>query len=286
MFTHNPVTPVRLEILVDLLRKHPHGYARADLYRLLSPESLKPDLSQGSGAVTTVSAAIDLGLAEESSGLVKISSIYRKHESARCSILHAFDSKVLCSTNVEKYFAMFYAYYLFLGKSVYQLANKDSEMWAQKFNTHVFSNEVQEKNPFNEYKHSKLNTWFKYVGLGWVDPEGNLQANPYERILRVLPDIFSERHKLNSHEFMNRLATVCPELDGGEMFLLANRNWKSEDKQCSLGLSHALIELHEDEIIRLECPADCQDWSLKEAEPPRDDYFKGDRFESVEWRKK
>jgi hypothetical protein len=37
--------------------------------------------------------------------------------------------------------------------------------------------------------------------------------------------------------------------------------------------------------LRLDCPADCQDWSLREAEPPRDDSFKGDRFALVEWRK-
>ena len=252
---------------------------------MLSPASLKPDLSQGSAAVTSVSAAIDLGLAEESSGKVKISDACHKAKSARIAILHAFDSKVLADNKVEKYFALFYAYYLFLGKRVYPLANQSSEKWAEQFNSHVFLGEVQE-NPFNDYKHPKLITWFGYVGLGWFDPNGKFQANPYNRLVRALPQIFSSAHKLSSDEFMKGVSLVCPELDGGEMFRQANRDWMPSDKKCTLGLSHALIELHEDGVIRLDCPADCQDWSLKEAEPPRDDCFKGDCFASIEWRKK
>ena len=123
------------------------------------------------------------------------------------------------------------------------------------------------------------------MGLGWYDPAGSFQANPYDRVARAFPALFAGKSKLSSDEFMNGLAASCPELDGGTIFRQANRDWNGADKQCSPGLSHALIELHEDGVIRLDCPADCQEWSLKEAEPPRDDWFKGDRIASVEWRK-
>jgi len=284
MFTDDAVTPVRLEILVDLLRKCRGGLAREDVYRLLQPKPLEPN-PQFIPAKATIRAAVELGLTEESAGTLSLSASCKREKDTRSAILRAFDEKVLANTDVEKYFSLFYAYYLYLGKAVYVRAKQSGEDWAKQFNKDVFLDEPQQ-NPFNRDKLTGLHRWLSYVGLGWYDPAENFQANPYERLSRVLPEIFSKNRKLDSDEFMERLSRACPELDGGEVFRKANQNWKSADKQCSLGLSHALIELHEDEVIRLECPADCQDWSLKEAEPPRDDCFKGDRFASVEWRKK
>jgi hypothetical protein len=284
MFTDDAVTPVRIEILVDLLRHHPRGLAREDTYRLLQPKALDPSPSL-TPAKATVRAALELGLAEESGGTLSLSDSGKRLKEARAVVLNAFDEKVMVGTEVEKYFALFYAYLLFLGKEVHLRARQSDEEWAKQFNKVVLLGEVQ-KNPFNKDKVSDLtNTWFIYAGLGWKDPAGYFQANPYERLVRALPVLFGKKRKLTSPEFMQALAETCPELDGGELFQQANRAWKSEEKQCTLGLSHALIELHEDEVLRLDCPADCQEWSLKEAEPPRDDAFKGDRFASVEWRK-
>ena len=289
MFTHNPVTPVRLEILVDLLCRYPRGLPRKDVYRLLQPEPLNNDLGSGSPSIVTVGAGIDLGLIEQDGGELTVSSAYRKVADPRESILKAFELHVLCGLAVEKYFALFYAYYLGLGKEVYSRRLQDNQAWADQFNAAVYDSEPQE-NPFNGTKLTGLHRWFKYVGLGWYDPADNFQANPYNRVLRALPGIFSSSRKLGSDEFMKGLAPVCPELDGGEIFQKANRRWNSGEKVCSLGLSHALIELHEDGIIQLECPADAGEglpgWSLRDAEPPRDDFFKSDLFTTVEWRMK
>jgi hypothetical protein len=285
MFTDDAVTPVRLEILIDLLRKSRGGLAREEIYRHLQPEALKPD-SKLAPSKATVRAALDLELlAEETQGTLSLRVSCKKKKDTRSAVLSAFDEKALANTKVEKYFALFYSYYLGLGKAVYSRAKHSGEEWAKQFNADVFSGEPQD-NPFNATKLTGLHRWFSYVGLGWYDPASNFQANPYERVLRALPTIFSGVRKLSSGDFMNQLARTCPELDGGEIFRQANRNWKSEDKQCSLGLSHAMIELHEDGVIALDCPADNQDWSLKEAEPPRDDQFKGDRFSSIKWRNK
>jgi hypothetical protein len=283
MFTDDAVTPVRLEILIDLLRKSRSSLAREEVYRLLQPEALKPD-PKLAPSKATVRAALDLEIAEEAQGALSLSASCKKRKDTRSAILSAFDEKALANTEVEKYFALFYSYYLGLGKSVYSRAKYSGEEWAKEFNADVFSGEPQD-NPFNATKLTGLHRWYSYVGLGWYDPADNFQANPYERLIRALPLIFSTGRKLSSDAFMHQLAIACPELDGGQVFKQANRNWKSIDKQCSLGLSHALIELHEDEVIQLDCPADCQDWSIKEAEPPRDDHFKGDRFAFVEWRK-
>ena len=81
---------------------------------------------------------------------------------------------------------------------------------------------------------------------------------------------------------MEKLAATCPELDGGDIFRQANPSWEKSDKKCTLGLSHALIELHLDQVIRLACPADSAGWSIKDAEPPGDEDFKSEKFDSLE----
>ena len=84
---------------------------------------------------------------------------------------------------------------------------------------------------------------------------------------------------------MTQLARVCPELDGGKIFLQANkyRNYNPVDKQCTLGLSHALVDLHEDEIIRLSCPTDSRGWNIELAQPSRDDTIESDRITIIEY---
>ena len=140
---------------------------------------------------------------------------------------------------------------------------------------------MPQPNRFNEPKHKGLEAWFSYAGLGWFDPAGNFQANPYERLRRALPTIFGRQRSLGADPFMEKLSAACPELDGGEIFRQANLAWQASEKKCTLGLSHALIELHLDQVIRLSCPADSAGWSVDEAEPPGDEDFKSTRFESV-----
>ena len=282
MFTDNTVTPIRLEILVDLLRRR--SLPRDEIYRVLQPNQSDPG-SQSNQAKATVRAASELGLALESEGTLNLSSPCKREKDTKNAILEAWDEKVFGGTDVEKYFALFYSYFLCLGKEVYTRTKQSHSDWAVQFNKDVFSDEMQE-NPFNQTKLSGLHRWFCYVGVGWYDPAQNFQANPYERVLRTLPAIFGKNRKLSSADFMEAISKRCPELDGGTIFRQANRSWTPDDKQCSLGLGHALIELHEDGILQLDCPADCQQWSLREAEPPRDDHFRGDRFETVHWKKK
>jgi len=285
MFTDDAVTPVRLEILVDLLRHCRHGIAREDAYRLLQPQPLTGDHAPFIPAKATIRAALELELAEENGGSLTLSAACRKETNARVAILLAFDDQVLGKTDIEKYFALFYSYYLGLGKQVYSRKDQNNEKWAEQFNEVVFGT-VEQENRFNDTKLTGLHRWFNYVGLGWYDSEEEFQAIPYDRLKRALPMIFANKKELEAEAFMAELARVCPELDGGNIFKQANRNWPPADKNCTLGLSHALIELHSDGSIELNCPADSSadncDWSLREAEPPRNESLKGDRFTSVE----
>jgi hypothetical protein len=97
-----------------------------------------------------------------------------------------------------------------------------------------------------------------------------------------MSSIFGKEIKITGDQFMSKLAEVCPELDGGKMFLRANKHYDANAKQCTLGLSQALIGLHEDGFVRLTCPIDSRGWNLGKANPGRDDYIKSDRLELIE----
>ena len=288
MFTNNPVTPTRLEILIDLLREYPRGLPRQEVYQLLQPRSLNPSTGGGSPSASTVKAGTDLQLILDDKGVLSQSATCRKFENSRDAILQAFDALVLGSTEIEKYFALFYAYYLCLGKSVYEFRSYNNEQWANHFNDSVFSSEAQE-NRFNDTKLTGLHRWLNYIGLGWYDPNGKFQANPYERLQRVLPTIFAKKSELKIEDFMMNLAQICPELDGGSIFKQANPQWRKSDMRCTLGLSHALIELHLDNVIRLSCPADTSGligWDIGDASPPSDKDIRSSKIQGIVFLKK
>lgn len=283
MFTDQPVTPVRLEVLLDLLRRYSSGLKREVIYELLQPQPLCDDPKKTT-SLQTVGAALQLDLAEEKQNVITLNKHFDKNKSIKENILRAVDRMVLSSLEIELYLSLYYAYYLGLDKKVYDRLGFSRDKWVEQFNKDVFNNEPQ-SNPFNATKHTGLDRWFSYFGLGWYDSNDQFQANPYERLLRSLPDIFRGESELYGDQFMKQLSEVCPELDGGEIFLKANkyRGYNPEDKQCTLGLSHAFVELHEDKIITLECPVDSRGWSIELAMPSRDDTIKQDRITLIKY---
>jgi len=264
MFTDDQVTPVRLEILLDLLRDFPRGLSRDRISRLLQPEPLAAQTTTAARA--TIKAALELELADEQGGVLKLADSGRKGN-ARSAILSAFDQRILTTVQTEPYFALFYGYALGLDRATpsYQW---DRPTWVTQFNKVTFRG-VEQSNPFNETKLTGLHRWFGYVGLGWYDPAGKFQPNPYDRLRRVLPLIFGKVRRLPADDWMRRLAEHCPDLDGGSLFRQANPSYSADSKRCSVGLSHALVELHLDSVMRLDRPADSAGWSVEDAEPPK-----------------
>ena len=183
----------------------------------------------------------------------------------------------------EPFFALFYSYYLGTDQG---FEDRRPDEWVGGFINDVYEG-MHQDNPFNTTKFSGLNRWYSYAGLGWYD--GNIfQANPYERIKRSLPKIFSgkSKKKLDGEKFIKQIGALCPELDGGEIFIKGNkyRPYNISDKKCSSGLSHALVELHEDKVIKLYCPGDSQGWYINKAEPIVDDTVKHPfRIQQVEY---
>lgn len=286
MFTDQPVTPTRVETLLNLMREFSdRKITREILIDLLQPDGLPDRNPNKTQAKQAVSAATELGLIEaDSENRLKPTFKSNDKRDSRQILLEALDEKVLQNTNVEPYFALFYGYLLALNSD--GAKQQTGDKWASEFQRDVFGEE-RPANPFNDTKLTGLNRWFGFVGLGWYDTNRVFQPNPYERLLRRLPLIFGKNKKLTSENFMQKLAEFCPELDGGEIFLLAHRfrNYDSAAKVCTLGLSHALIDLHQDGKIRLICPRDSRGWSIEAAQPPSGDGLDSSRIDSIEFLK-
>jgi hypothetical protein len=281
MFMDEPTTPARVEVLIDVLRTLQNkGIQAAALRQLFQPKGL-PGLTPNSNQATyTISAARQLGVfVEDESGAISLKLNPRDRRSSREVLLEAIDEKVLAMEEVEPWFALFYAYLLHCDDG--SAAPGKGRDWEERFNREVLQDQ-RVANRFNEAKYIGFRRWFRYVGLGWHDSTNTFQPNPYARIRRKLRDMFGQHQSLESDQFMQRLGEICPELDGGRFFRRANRNYDSTVRTCSTGLSHALIELHLDGLVQLDCPVDSLGWSLTKAMPPRDGQkLRSDRFDSV-----
>lgn len=282
MFTDGPVTPRRVEIVVAVVREvgRRGGIRRDALYALLQPREL-PDVKSTEQAMQAIRAALELELIEEAGQSVRPTSriLGREKPAPRESVIRAFDEFVLGSDAVEPYLALFYGYLLGLNEE--GSAPRDAQHWADEFNRVVYGGNLT-TNPFNRTKYRGVGRWLPYAGLGWNDPEGTFHCNPVGRLDRALPVIFDRTTRLDVEEFFAKLAAVCPELDGGALFLRANPSWDARRRQITMGLSHALLEMHGEDRLVLECPVDSNGWSLSLADPPRDgNHLRSDRVSVI-----
>lgn len=284
MFTDQPVTPTRVETLINLLRGLPPNKRvdRDTLTQLLQPQGM-PDVDpkKRDAARNTIKAAFELDLIEETEDkFIKLKFPRSDSRPTTQILIDALDNKVLGDVNVEPFLARFYSYVLSLNKE--GVVKKSNEEWARNFERDVFGGHRTD-NPFNATKLTGLHRWMGYMGLGWYDADEIFQPNPYERVQRRLRAIFPAKTKrLSGDDFMSRLAGACPELDGGDIFRQANKQYNAEARVCSLGVSHALVDLHLDGRLRLFCPSDSRGWSIELAEPPSDDVLQSARIATVE----
>jgi hypothetical protein len=279
MFTDQQAVPAKLKVLLEVILSKPNGFSRQDLYDLMQPDSLR---SNSDSTKKNIGAGLELELLKEEKGsIIRLNNSYNKKLSVHSNILNACDEKILKSSEIEYHLSLYYAYYLGLGAQIYQKSVWKGEEWSNEFNTAVFGG-IPQSNRFNNTKYTGIHRWLSFLGLGWYDSTGFFHPDPTERILRSMSSIFGKEIKITGDQFMSKLAEVCPELDGGKMFLQANKHYDANAKQCTLGLSQALIGLHEDGFVRLTCPIDSRGWNLGKANPGRDDYIKSDRLELIE----
>lgn len=285
MFTDGPLTPLRLEALISLLRENsPRGMPRDALRKLLQPLPLPAVTEQSWKSMTDggIRAGEELGLLHVDDE-IHLTDAAKGRRSVRECVLHAIDEHVLGTTDVEWYFASFYSYVLGLGPDATTRTNVD---WVDSFRRQVPDTHGN-SNPFNKDKLSGLNRWFVYAGLGWWDSSENFVCNPYDRLLRRFPLIFHDHRKLDDHAFFDRMAMHCPELDGGAIFAAANPSFDPKTKEATLGVSNALLEMHDLGIVRLHAYPDSGGWSIRSASPSDDGAtLRSDRLAQVEWLEK
>ena len=284
MFTHEPTTPLRVEILLELVWEMRHRKLdKGSIHKFLQPNGL-PGLNLTSDqAYKTIKAAEELGLIDkDNDGSYRPSWNVRKPFAARDILLSAIDDKVLSSTSIEPWFARFFSYVINQKDDVVGLGSTEGDKWSAGFNRDLYGT-TPEQNPFNGTKFIGLRRWMRYAGLGWHDTEDNFIPSPYSRVRRKLGDIFGKKGKLFSDEFMSSLGTHCPELDNGAIFNEVNKG-VDMNRTCTRAISTALRDLHDDKIIRLDCPKDSRGWDLIRSgsiRKPQERLF-SDKFDYVE----
>lgn len=283
MFTDTEATPARVEMLLDVVRSMTGRKLDATVIRgLLQPEGLPGRTEASDQAGRTIAAARDLDLiADQGDGMIRPARA-RDHRSARQAVLEALDQRILSDDSIEPWFALFYAF--LLGRDAEAPAGPvPAKEWETRFERELFPSE-KPTNRFNDTKYRGLRRWLRYAGLGWHDSAECFHPNPYSRLARQLPAIFESKRELSIDRFMERLAEKCPELDGGLLFQKANPGWEKGARSLTLGLAHALVDLHSDGVLTLDCPLDTDGWSIAKASPPRDsEHLKSDRVASVRY---
>ncbi|HET6160613.1 MAG TPA: hypothetical protein VFE34_19870 [Dongiaceae bacterium] len=279
MFTDTSATPTRVELLIDVVRAMAgRKLTQQTVRELLQPPGLPALTEQSKQAQEVLSAARLLGLiSDEADGQIKLVQARDARPAAEI-LRETLDDKVLSSEAVEPWFALFYAY--LLGRNLPACPN-DGSAFEIAFNKDLFGDEKM-PDRFNKTKYAGFRRWMRYAGLGWHDSADAFIANPYDRVRRALAQIFGKKRSMTSVEFMQNLAAVCPELDGGAIFLKANADYDASIRKCTTGLSHALIDLHLAGVIELNCPLDSDGWSIAAAAPPNDGkQLKSDKISTV-----
>jgi hypothetical protein len=139
------------------------------------------------------------------------------------------------------------------------------------FNDQMYPNESQRQ--FNDTKLPPWRRWAAFLGLGWVMKQRLtlvLVPDATRRLQPLLPEIFREQQEMVFYQFMERLASLCPELDGGELYRQcwqASRGSETKGNSLSLMLSTALRSLDSLKQIRLINQADAlKIWQLYPAQ--------------------
>jgi len=283
-FIDNPTIPIRLETLLEVIIFYgKKKLNQKQIVNLLQPNGL-PDLREKSNqAKDHLNAAMNLNIIEKDGDIYNLNKKIITNN-AKQIIIEACDKYILNDNEVndlEPYFAWFYSYLLGQNK---EAKSGDGTNWEYDFNKEFFP-EKKASNQFNNDKYIQFLSWYRYLGLGWRDPNNSLQPNPYERVKRTLPKIFEKLDEITIDDFMGKLAQFCPELDGGTIFIKANAKiWKKEDRVFTRGLGRAMYELHIDKVIELQGIKDATYfWNIKDIDIKLEESIKSTEISNVKY---
>jgi hypothetical protein len=266
MFTDNPTIPIQLETLLDVVYAMRSRRATRDvIIKLVQPRGL-PDLKENSEQASNhLRAAHELGLINaDADGNLRLTYRQVGQHDARLAILEAFDKVALANSDVEFWAGRFYGFLIGREEASFATDLAVAASLTSEFMDGL-EGHIDRANVMNPDKFRALIRWYPYVGLGWIDPAGAFAPDPTVRLKRALPSIWQNEISLDADVFMTRLARVCPELDGGALFLEGRGGRNLGGRVCTQALATALRSLHATGTIKLHCPSDSQGWHLERA---------------------
>lgn len=261
------VTPPRLHAMIRLILRL-QSPTRKDVIDLLQPSVLIADQS---AAKNIYIAAVNCDIITEAPD----KTLLLNGDAAQLESMQGFQlymqQRILGVTEsyVPNYlFNLYSAWYIVQNERVLHFVDKDFETG---FNEELFQDD--ELRTFNMTKFNGWRTWAAFLGLGWPIKPGLsgrreiLVPCASNRLKGVLTQLLpTDGQAIKFSFFAERLATLCPELDGGSLFIQcweASRGREVRGNQLSLALSTGLRQLSERGEIELIRQADATDvWQL------------------------
>ncbi len=302
IINNKQVTPQRLHALVRLVARRQKP-SREDILTMLQPSMVSPN-TKASAAVFAATVRTELIVYDTAEDCVSLSSDLKRNDIEHIEGFRWIMQQKLCGVtdpDEDNYLLnQIVAWYAVQETTAYRL--KKSEL-AIKFNQELYpqyassvrnvgeDNEDGEGNEDNEdgeededddefeedsdvdeddggraINSTKLEAWFRWATfLGWgIVSKNVLWPVAHRRLLPVLKPLWNQSMRFS--DFMDYVASACPELDGGSLFdecWQASRPAYPRGQQLSFMLSTALSTLHGLKRVRLERSADAQDrWQI------------------------
>jgi len=277
IINNNQVTPHRLHALVCLVPRL-RTPSRDDLLELLQP----PDLVNSQDASKAVYlAAINFRVIveDENSRVSLHPDIGKRQNIETISGFRAFMQKRLtgiADENADNYlFNLFTAWYAVQNEEVFRYSKKTGfrEQFNEAMDFREESDLLEEGRILSDEKLNGWLTWASFLGWGWRMKARTLDLlmpDAHERLIPVLPLLLPDSKEIPFSQFAEKLAEICPELDGGSLFekcWQASHGAEPRGNQLSLMLSTSLRSLHDNGKIQLIHYADsANEWQLYPAQ--------------------
>jgi hypothetical protein len=267
-------TPARLHAMVRLISRLQHP-TKKEIFDLMQPLALVSDQQSAVNTIFTAAKNSNI-ITENPDKTITLNCKASQLESVE-SFRLSMQKRVLGITdqNHPNYRLNLYsAWYIVQNEWIFQFIDKDFET---RFNEELSQGDDDEARKFNSTKFNGWRTWAAFLGLGWlIKPRLSGRSEilvpcASNRLKGVLNQLLpGDQQVIKFSLFAQRLAELCPELDGGSLFIYcweASHGSEQRGNNLSLALSAGLRQLHDSGEIELIRQADATDiWQLYPAE--------------------
>ncbi len=272
------VEPRRLQVILRLISNLPTA-KKEEIFRLAQlPVVLEhmPELPKNSllASENTYKHAVDCELVRENSDKSLSLLVNPENITTMPAFRNHMRNVILGITDMNQpnyVFNLFSAWYAVQNERILQ--NLVQQECCIAFNTDMRN--LFFKSSERAFNTTKLNAWHKwaeFLGLGRTIKVGShpvLMPDATERVKSILREVLPNGEEIRFGVFIERLAVICPELDGGKLFQdcwKASRGEEVQGNRLSLMLSTALRTLARLQVIELFNRADSLDvWQLRQS---------------------